>query len=53
MKTYTWQEVLDLVASNKADDQEDNQGQILFYTGVYRHKDGTLHDTADPNWDDE
>ena len=52
MKTYTWDEVLQLVAAGKTDDQEDNQGQVLFYTGVYRWKDGTYRSQPDPSWDD-
>jgi hypothetical protein len=26
----------------------DNEGQLVFHTGVYKHRDGSFHDEADP-----
>ena len=29
--------------------QTDNDGQLVYYTGIYRYRDGSLHDEVDPS----
>lgn len=29
--------------------QTDNAGQLVYYTGIYRYRDGSLHDEIDPS----
>jgi hypothetical protein len=33
--------------SHPGDLETDNDGQLLVYTGIYRHKDGSYHETAE------
>jgi hypothetical protein len=42
MKTFTIDEVLSLIGSHQHG--EDNEGQIIVYTGVYEWSDHTYHD---------
>lgn len=30
------------------DCEKDNDGQLVFYTGIYKHSDGTFHDEEEP-----
>lgn len=32
--------------------ERDNNGQLVFYTGVFEWKDGTFHDEEDPAFED-
>lgn len=52
MKTYTWQEVLQMIASGQCEDETDNEGQIVIYTGVFRHNDGSIKDLPDLDYED-
>lgn len=30
--------------------EKDNDGQLVFYTGLYEHSDGTIHDEPEGGW---
>ncbi len=33
--------------------EEDNQGQLVYYSGIFRWKDGTFHDEAEVEMEDD
>jgi hypothetical protein len=51
MKTYMEEEVEEHLTHGQHTEEEDNEGQIVFYTGLYRWKDGTVRDYVDPDRD--
>ncbi len=55
MKTFTSAEVdaMTNVTAPGADQQCDNLGQIIVYTGIFCWKDDTFRDEPDPTYDDE
>lgn len=54
MKIYSEAEVeIILREVGKMDHQEDLQGQMIIYTGLFNWKDGTVRDQPDPFWDKE
>jgi hypothetical protein len=36
-----------------ADCDRDNQGQVVFYSGIFEWKDGSFHDEPDPTIDED
>lgn len=53
IRVFTLEEVaadiLDGVSDFHPDNHEtDNEGQLIIYTGIYRWKDGSYHDEAEP-----
>ena len=55
MRTYTEAEVesATTVGSNFGCELlNDNQGQVVIYTGIFEWMDGTYHDEPDPNYND-
>jgi len=51
MKKYTEEEaVAEIISSvdSTQDCQVDNQGQLVIYTGIFVHADGSLHDQPEP-----
>jgi len=47
---YTVEEIMDAVLDNLEsinDLATDNEGQLIVYTGIYRWKDGSFHDTPE------
>jgi hypothetical protein len=50
-KTEFDRRVIESLAQNASDEQTDNEGQIIIYTGMYEWLDGTIHDEPDPDWD--
>lgn len=50
MTIYTKQEVKDhLVSCEYSDCARDNEGQLVFYTGIFEWEDGTFHDEPEPD----
>lgn len=41
------------VSEGQADVQTDNQGQLVIYTGLFQHGDGTIQDCPDPESEDD
>lgn len=53
MKTYTLEEVMQMHASTPGALDYDNQGQLVFYTNIFRWQDGTYRDQIDPSIEEE
>jgi hypothetical protein len=56
MKTFTAEEVEKFTnpeCARGAALEEDNHGQQIIYTGVFRWTDGTFRNEIDPNFDGE
>ena len=51
MKTYTDREVAEILQTASFD-FEDNQGQPVSYSGVFKWADGTYHDEPKPDEND-
>lgn len=50
MKTFSRGEVSEMLSHCDVDEcMEDNQGQLVFYTGVFAWADGTFRDEEDPS----
>lgn len=45
------QRIRDALDNGELDEETDNEGQIVIYTGVFEWSDGTLHDEVDPDSD--
>ena len=41
--------VIESLTQGHADEQTDNEGQIVIYTGMYEWSDGSIHDEPDPD----
>jgi hypothetical protein len=46
-------EDFNLKVSELGDSEEDNDGQVVVYTGVYRWNDGKLRYESEAEWDGE
>ncbi len=55
MKTYTQADVYDMTKTTSPGGsvENDNQGQLVIYTGIFRWNDDTYHDEPDPSYKDE
>lgn len=53
MKTYTQEEFNEMAFVASDSTQTSENGHILIYTHLYRHKDGSIKDVPDPNWNVE
>jgi hypothetical protein len=53
MKTYTDEELEALTFSIGDENGDDNDGQIVIYTGLYRWSDQTIHDEPQPQKEPE
>jgi len=48
MKIYTTEELDEIIAHlNETEPERDNQGQLVFYTGVFEWDDGSFRDTPE------
>lgn len=54
MKKYTAEEfrkvVAEMILSGELEPDNDNQGQLMFYTGLYENVKGEVQDEEDPNY---
>lgn len=55
MKIYSNEQfralLVKMVSHGMADEQTDNQGQVIIYTNFFEWNDSTIRDVPDPNWD--
>jgi len=49
-KTEFDRRVIESLVQGTADEQTDNEGQIIIYTGMYEWADGSIRDTPDPDF---
>lgn len=50
MKIYTDEEIQNRPYNNNAGWEEDERGQVVIYTGIYRWSDSTFRSERDPNF---
>lgn len=48
MKIFSKEEFYKKFGTRAADCEQDNEGQILLYTSIWRWSDGTLRDDPEP-----
>ena len=52
----TYQEMCEKVAkeilNRHLQYETDNHGQLIFYTGIYEHTDGSLQEVEDPTYEE-
>lgn len=41
------------ISQDKSDIQTDGQGQLVIYTGLFQHLDGSIQDCPDPEGEDD
>jgi len=49
-RTEFIRQVIEALMNGASDEQTDNEGQIMIYTGMYEWTDGTVRDTPDPDF---
>jgi hypothetical protein len=49
-RTEFIRQVIEALMNGASDEQTDNEGQIIIYTGMYEWSDGTVRDTPDPDF---
>ena len=47
------QRVIKSLQDGSADIQTDNSGQLIVYSQLFEHNDGTIHETVDPHYNDD
>lgn len=53
METFTEDQVAEIIRNLVDGGERDLQGQIVIYTGVFVHQDGSYHDQPDPDLPDD